>query len=437
MVSKPLPRVSRRTAIAGVGAACTGIAVGAWSAGCDGPAGRDDAKPPVDLDVLGERYVRLALQLAKHQPSLVDVWLGPPAWADGVRRPAAEIRADLTALGTALASVTPFDADGRRRVVYLQGQVRALGTAAGRLLGESPSYHDEAVASFGYAPPVRDAAAMDAIRAELADLLPGTGPLVERYAAYRRAQAVAPARVESVFSEAVTWCRAEGRKRWTLPDDESMAVGTSDGQDWAGFSKPRDRRVTEIWASRTGHADVAHLLQLAAHEGIPGHHAQHVMASAALIERRHWQERALHVAFGPHRLFAEGAAEAAADLLLPLDTRIALCRDTLLPIAGRSPAGAERLVRVERLASALDIEIAHIAADYLSSPMSGEAVTTRLRDEALALEPEGLVGFIEKQRTRVLAYPLGRALVGGALTQTPAEQRWARLGTIATYLTLA
>ena len=28
-------------------------------------------------------------------------------------------------------------------------------------------------------------------------------------------------------------------------------------------------------------------------------------------------------------------------------------------------------------------------------------------------------------------------LVGGALTQTPAEQRWARLGTIATYLTLA
>jgi hypothetical protein len=34
-----------------------------------------------------------------------------------------------------------------------------------------------------------------------------------------------------------------------------------------------------------------------------------------------------------------------------------------------------------------------------------------LRDEALLLNPEGMLAFAERRRTRVLVYPEGRALV--------------------------
>ena len=73
---------------------------------------------------------------------------------------------------------------------------------------------------------------------------------------------------------------------------------------------------------------------------------------------------------------------------------------------------------------------------YCVTHVGVEATTARLRDEALVLDPAGMVGFIEKQRIYLLAYPLGRRLVTAALGDGPDAARWARLATIATTLTL-
>ena len=93
-------------------------------------------------------------------------------------------------------------------------------------------------------------------------------------------------------------------------------------------------------------------------------------------------------------------------------------------------------MRVERLAAALDLEVAHVAADYLDTSLSMEAATTRLRDEALVLDPPGMLAFIEKQRSRVLAYPLGRRLVLDAVAQAAEADRWSRFAAISTLLDL-
>jgi hypothetical protein len=139
-------------------------------------------------------------------------------------------------------------------------------------------------------------------------------------------------------------------------------------------------------------------------------------------------------AFGPHRLLAEGAAEAGAELLLPLAVRERVCAEHLLPAAGRRPGVAGRLVRVERLVAALDLEVAFLAADYLDTPLGTEAATARLRDDALILDPPGMLSFVEKQRARVLAYPVGRRLVGEALAAVPEGDRWTRFAAISTFL---
>jgi len=81
--------------------------------------------------------------------------------------------------------------------------------------------------------------------------------------------------------------------------------------------------------------------------------------------------------------------------------------------------------------------VAHIARDYLDSSQAAAAMTDRLRDEALVLDPGGMLSFIEKQRVKVLAYPLGRRLVQDALDQVPAgPARWHRFADISTTLTL-
>jgi hypothetical protein len=448
--SRPTPRaaaIDRRSVLRAL--LTTGVA--ASLPACDGVS-VSTTDPRLLPAALAERYVRLTQALALHQPSLVEAWLGPaPTSPAGPRRPVAALRAETTAL-LADVSMTKAATDaasnstvGRKagaasqettRLRYLEGQVRALDAAAARLLGESSTFAVQAARTFGYAAPSRDAAALDRLRADLAALLPGAGTLAERHAAFRRAAAVPADRVDAVFAAAVDWCRRAAAGHLPLPAGETLTTRAEDTTGWAAFSRPTGPRASELWVARRGGADAAHLLQLAAHEGTPGHHAQHVLASAALVEGRGWTERALHPGFGPHRLVAEGAAEAGAALLLPEDVRIRVLADVLLPAAGRSPALAAPLARVERRAAALDLEVAYIAAEYLDTPLGAEAATARLRDEALVLDPAGMVGFIEKQRIYLLAYPLGRRLVTAALGEGPDTARWARLSTIATTLTL-
>ena len=43
-------------------------------AGCAAPP------PAMTLDTVAEGYVRVALQLAQHDPILVEVWRGPESW---------------------------------------------------------------------------------------------------------------------------------------------------------------------------------------------------------------------------------------------------------------------------------------------------------------------------------------------------------------------
>jgi len=428
-------RPTRRGAVRRAAAALVGSAAIAIT-GCRERTNAASAAP--SLATLAERYTRLALQLARHQPSLVEIWLGPKMWNEGARVPVAALKADTAALLAELARLAPPAPSDTARLVYVRGQAAALDAAAGRLLGESQPFAEEAMRSLGHAPPERDATALDALRRELAAALPpGPGALAERHAAFRRAHAVPPERVEAVFTTAVAWCREAARPFLPLPPGETLTTRAADEAGWAAFSRPAGPLASDLWVSHRGGADAAQVLQLAAHEGTPGHHAQHTLAMAGLVTGRGWLERALTPAFGPHRLLAEGAAEAGADLLLPLATRERVCAELLLPAAGQTPAVAARLVRVERLAASLGEEVAHIARAYLDSSQSAAAMTDRLRDEALVLDPAGMLSFIEKQRAKVLAYPLGRRLVQDALERVPAgPDRWQRLAAISTTLTL-
>lgn len=407
----------------------------------------------LDPSTLADRYIALTLELAKHQPSLVEVWLGDEARRKGPRIPAPTLRTDATALAADLARLLssrawamvraePADASApvgvsqRTRVDYVAGQIRALDIAAGRLVGESLSFAAEARATLGHAAPARDRAALEVTRRELSERLRGTGPLAERHAAFRRALAVTPDRIEATFRAAVGWCRDASRRHLPLPDGEAVTMRGSDDGGWAAFSRPTGALTSELWIARNGGADVAQILQLAAHESTPGHHAQHALAARDLVEHQQWLERQLHPSFGPHRLIAEGAAEAGADLLLPPDVRERVCAEVLLPSAGQRPSMAPDLVRIERLVAALDLEVAYVAADYLDGTLGSADAASRLREDALLLDPAGMVSFIEKQRSRVLAYPLGRRLVTDALGTGDEATRWRRFARVSTALTL-
>jgi hypothetical protein len=298
------------------------------------------------------------------------------------------------------------------------------------------TFADEARASLG--PDVVNrltgAPSVEAARANLEQRLPGRGLLHERYASFRSRHALKPARVLSTTRAAVEICRSRVVPHIRLADSEGVEVETETEMPLQARASYRGDFITRVAVAESS-IDLARLVWLVAHETYPGHHVQYVLADRDLVRAQGWRERALFPSFGRHLLCAEGAAEAGAALLLDGSVFEEVCRG-LADLAGVRPADAGELVAVHRAVAELDLSIGSIAQAYLDGELGTEQTATKLAQEALVGEPHQFIFAIERQRTRILAYPVGRRLVMDDVLRVPVEQRWGRLASIDTTLVL-
>ena len=371
---------------------------------------------PPTVDTLAERYVRVALQLAQHDPSLVEAWTGSESLKPGPRVPVAELSTELDALaGLIAARGSDISAsDEYARVHYLSGQVRALRFSADRLLGRSTTIDEQLSEEFGLTVTPLDTAAAGVVRAELDRVLPGVGPISDRLSALRTRTTVPSDRRQAVMEIAVKACREPTAPLIDLPADERVTVVFRNGTGWDAFAHYDWQHHTSIAISDEGPLDVARALHLACHEGYAGHHAQFLLIDR-LFGTRHWPELRLTPAFGRHLLFAEGAAEVGADLALSPAQRATLYRDRLFPAAGIDNRDVDVLVRVDGLLPKLLPVVTDVARQYLDTRITREQAIDRLTNEAMIPNAVGTLAFLERQRARALVYGEGRLAVEAAM----------------------
>src|SRR4030095_17078190 len=99
---------------------------------------------------------------------------------------------------------------------------RALHMIGDRLHGRSEAFSDEAHRAFGVTLVPADPVSVEKARAALQRELPGKGPLVDRYAAYKRQFAVPRNHLERVMQRALDACRGATTHRLELPPDERI-----------------------------------------------------------------------------------------------------------------------------------------------------------------------------------------------------------------------
>jgi hypothetical protein len=390
------------------------------------------AQPP--LDPLAEQYVKLALAAGVHDGDYVDAYYGPPEWrtaAEAEKLPLPEVRARLRSLAGAIAGVdgAGFDPLQRRRHAYLGKLVQALETRLRIVAGEKLSFDEESRLIYDTVAPHHEAAYYDAALAELERALPGDGPLAARYQAFRDQFIIQTEKLDAAFQAAIAAARERTLKRISLPAGEKFTLEYVKNKPWSGYNWYQGNAHSLIQINTDLPIFIDRAVDLAAHEGYPGHHVYSTLLEQKLLRERGWIEFSVNPLYGPNAIIAEGSANYGIDVAFPGAERQKFEREVLFPLAGLDPARSDDYYRVQALMKKLGFAGNEAARDYLDGRITAAQAAAWMEKYSLS-EPARVqqrIRFIEKYRSYVITYNHGLKLVGDwvdARSGGDAGKRW-------------
>ena len=375
---------------------------------------------PAAMDALAERYVKLVLAVGRHDANYVDAYYGPSEWKAevdaGAPLPLETIRTRAQAAIAALAPLRPAASApemDRLRHRYLERQLASLVARVEMLQGRRYSFDEESRALYDAVAPTHGEAHFDSILAGLDRALPGSGSLQQRYAAFRQRFVVPRERLDTVFATAIAECRRRTMPHVTLPPDESFRVEYVKDKPWSGYNWYQGGSRSLIQVNTDIPISIDRAVDLACHEGYPGHHVYNALLERALVRERGWQEFTVYPLFSPQSLIAEGTANYGIDIAFPGEERLRFERDVLFPLAGLDPGTAAEWARVRELNAGLSYAGNEAARRYLDGRIDANAAAAWLERYALST-PESArqrVRFFDTYRSYVINYNLGQDLV--------------------------
>jgi hypothetical protein len=258
---------------------------------------------------LAREYVLLGLRFDRLSTGFVDAYTGDPALRRQVDDEPRSLPVALAAQARALLAELPSSGLAEDRIALLRAQLTALECNARRLAGEPVGFVDEVKAYFGVDIALGDESDYAAAHEELAALLPGSGPLPERYAAYLSLDKCPPDRLEGLVRDLSSALRDVVRTGYGLPEGETVEYQIVTDQPWSGFNC-----YLGGFRSRVAiNADVPHglsqLPHLVAHEAYPGHHTEHSRKERGLVGAGGRLEHTVFLVNTPECLVAEGLAD--------------------------------------------------------------------------------------------------------------------------------
>jgi len=389
---------------------------------------------------IAERYVKLVLAIGQHDADYVDAFYGPAEW----KTEAARTKAPLPTLDQEAASLegelaraaaAGDKADGAMwalRRQYLKGQLGAIRARLAMLQGKRFTFDEESKALYDAVAPTHTEAEFEAVLKQLSDKLPGEGALIDRYDRYKLGFVIPAARLGRLFQEAIRACRERTQTFVSLPPTERFTVEYVTGKSWSGYNWYQGQYRSLIQVNTDLPVYIDRAVDLACHEGYPGHHVYNVLLEQHLMRERGWVEYSVYPLFSPQSLIAEGTANYGIDVAFPQAERVAFERDVLFPLAGLDPAKAKEYYDVQALVDKLSYAGNEAARRYLNGTIDRDAAAAWIERYAMYPRPraEQRVRFIDQYRSYVINYNLGKDLVrayvekqAGRSPTTPARWR--------------
>jgi hypothetical protein len=301
------------------------------------------------------------------------------------------------------------------------------------LRGKKLTFDEESKALYDAVAPHHDEAYFQKLTADLAKELPGKGSLTDRLETYRNGFVIPKDKLDAVFKEAISGCRARTLQHMTLPKSETFTVEYVTNKSWSGYNWFKGNYTSLIQVNTDLPIFIDRAIDLACHEGYPGHHVYNSLLEKNLVNDRGWKEFSVYPLFSPQSLIAEGSANYGIDVAFPAHERVAYEKQHLFPIAGIDPKQADRYYRIQALTGKLSYAGNEAARRYLDGKITADQAAEWLTKYALMAPARAKqrVKFIDQYRSYVINYNLGRDLVAKYVERhagSDSAKRWKVFG---------
>ncbi len=374
-----------------------------------------------DVNDIAESYVRLVLEIGLYDELYVDAYFGPGEWKppESARQdtfPAERLGGRARELISRLAKIDPrgFTALDKQRGAYLEKQLSSANARIELLAGRKMTFDEESKALYDVVAPAHDDAHFQGLLDKLGQALPGDDELYWRFNSCRSQFTVPRDKLEEALRTLIAECRRRTQEHMPLPEGERYDLQFVIARPWGAAATYKGNGLSLIEVNFQMPFGVADIEKLAGHEIYPGHHVYLALLDKKFVQDRKWAEFSVLPLYSPLALIAEGLAEyGCKDLVMTTAERVEFDRSVLLPLMGLEAAGIENYQRIMDLKDEQEGAIVEAARRYLDGRMTMDEMREWLRKYYLAAYGgvENMITFIEKYRSYVVTYTMGRQLV--------------------------
>lgn len=370
---------------------------------------------------IAEKYVKLVLEVGLYDPYFVDAYYGPEEWKpaqledENAKIPSKKLLAQADELSNKLnkIDINGLDENQKLRHIYLIKQLKAVKGRIEMLAGKAFTFDEETQALYDVKTPDYTLEHFQSLINKLEELLPGEGSLTDRYTEFKEQFIIPKDKLDTVFHTAISEARKRTLKYIDLPGNENFVLEFVSDKPWGGYNWYKGNNFSLIQINTDLPIYIDRAIDLASHEGYPGHHVYNCLLETNMVKTNGWVEFSVYPLYSPQSLIAEGTANYGIHMAFPGDEKINYEKEVLFPLAGLDPDKADKYYHVLDLVSQISYVRNAAAEAYLNGEKTKEEtidwlVKYALRDRKSA---EQSLKFIEAYRSYIINYNVGLDLI--------------------------
>ena len=392
--------------------------------------------PAVGIDKIAEDYVRLGLSIGQYDGDFVDAYYGPDSLKPTTAKQASFPKDSFLSAVTHLqAQLQPFiknnkDASLNNRAKWISSQLTAFGRRIKMFAGEKSSFDQQAKELFGVEPPTYSEEHFRSLLKQLETILPGEGSVVGRFQNLANRFIIPKEKVDTVIKTTIAESRKRTKAYFQLPPSETFQMEYVTGKPWSGYNWYQGAYESLLQFNTDVTSFVDRMIDVASHEGYPGHHVYNSLLEQNLYREKGWVEISLYPLFSPQSLIAEGSANYGIEVAFPGKEKIKFIKEQLLPLAGLDTTGLSTYFQALAIRGELKYVSTEVCRRLLNGKMTDAEATRWLMDYGLS---NGTAAnnrsFMKKYQSYVINYTYGMDLVKNYIeshggTEKNMAKRW-------------